>query len=56
MKASFGTIFANRSGEQAQVREDRAERNVQATLDEEERRQEGEGDDAEALLLFRCSA
>ena len=53
--ACFG--IARRFGEKqntekAKVREDRIERDIEPALDEEERCQEREGDDAEPLLLF----
>ena len=38
--------------EQAEVPHDSAERDVQSALEEEERRQEGECDHAQALLLL----
>jgi hypothetical protein len=53
MNAIFGSIFAASSApSRAEVGEDGAERDVEAALDEEERCQEGEGDDAQPFLFF----
>ena len=55
--ASFGTIFAASSTpSSAEVGEHGPQRDVEPAPDEEEGGQEGERDDAQPLLLRRCSA